>query len=112
MTVKLNNSGFEQAKNLVDEGAVALDDRDDWSEHQPSTEQENRYIEEHGLAAFGRWHHGIDVAGNEDTRDHYKFPYGDFDKIHRCAVLAAESRAAQHYSADIQPAAAPLPQAG
>ena len=108
MTVKLNNSRFEQAKNLVDEGAVALDDRDDWSEHQPSTEQENRYIEEHGLAAFGRWHLGIDDEANEDAKGHYKFPYGDFEKIHRCAVLAAESRAAQNDYTDIQQAAAHL----
>ena len=34
--------------------------------------------------------------GRKGTRD--KFPYGDFEKVHRWGVLAAESRAGQYKS--------------
>jgi len=43
-----------------------------------------------------------------DTKEHYKFPYGDFDMVHRCGLLAAESRAGQHKCAAIEAAAARL----
>jgi hypothetical protein len=108
MAVKLNQRGFDHAKKLIDDGAVTLDDRDDWSEHQPSADEENRYIEEHGFAAFGRWHLGIDDETDEETKQHYRFPYGDFETVHRCGVLAAESRAGQYGHDDIKRAAADL----
>ena len=37
-----------------------------------------------------------------------KFPYSDFEKVHRCGVLAAESRAGQYKYDDIEHAAAHL----
>jgi hypothetical protein len=108
MTVKLNERAFQHAKKVVQDGAVVIDDRDAWSEHRPSAGQENRYIEEHGMAAYGRWYLGIDDEHAEDTKGHYKFPYSDFEKVHRCGVLAAEARAAQNDYTDIEVAAAHL----
>ena len=106
--VKLNRSGFDHAKRLVDQGKVVRDDRDLWSEHQPSTQDENRFIEEHGFAEYGKWHLGIDTDANVNTKGHYKFPYGDFKRVHRCGVLSAEVRAGQRKYADIEAAAAHL----
>jgi hypothetical protein len=108
MAVILHKSGFDHAKQLVLQGHVVLDDRDAWSEHQPSAEQENRFIAQHDMRAFGKWHLGIDDAKDESTKAHYKFPYGDFEKAHRCAVLTAESRAGQYKHLDIENAAAHL----
>ena len=108
MAVKLNHSGFNHAKQLVTDGKVVIDDRDAWSEHQPSTEEENEFIEKHGFFEYGRWHLGIDDEEDENTKGRYKFPYGDFEKIHRCAVLSAESRAGQYKHFDIENAAAHL----
>ena len=107
-TVKLNRSGFDHAKRLVDQGKVVPDERDLWSEHQPSTQDENRFIEEHGFAEYGKWHLGIDTEANVNTKGHYKFPYGDFKKVHRCGVLSAEVRAGQRKYADIEAAAVAL----
>jgi hypothetical protein len=39
-------------------------------------------------------------------KSHWKFPYGDFENVHRCGVLAAESRAGQRKYGDIESAAA------
>jgi hypothetical protein len=108
MSVKLNQQGFEHAKQLISEGRAVADERDDWSEHQPSADEENRFIERHGMAEFGKWHLGIDDSKSAETKEHYEFPYGDFRKVHRCALLAAESRAGQYKHRDIELAAAHL----
>ncbi len=38
----------------------------------------------------------------EETKGRYKFPYGDFERVHRCGVLSAEVRAGQQKCADIE----------
>jgi hypothetical protein len=108
MTVKLNERAYRHAKKLVHDGNVVIDERDAWSEHQPSARQENQYIEEHGWAAYGRWYLGTDDGHAEDTKAHFKFPYSDFENVHRCGVLSAEARAAQNDYSDVDVAAAHL----
>jgi hypothetical protein len=108
MSVKLNRRGLDHAKALVEKGRIVVDERDAWSEHQPSTRRENEFIREHGYAEYGRWHLGIDDDQSEETKARYKFPYGDFKDVHRCAVLSAESRAGQYKYFDIESAAAHL----
>jgi hypothetical protein len=108
MTVKLNNRAFGHAKELVTQGHVVVDERDAWSEHQPSAHKENEFIRLHGFDEFGRWYLGIDDEQGEQTKGRYKFPYGDFENVHRCGVLSAESRAGQYKYYDIENAAAHL----
>jgi hypothetical protein len=49
------------------------------------------------------------LAGHDaDNKSRYKFPYGDFKNVHRCAVLAAESRASKYEYSDIALAAGHL----
>jgi hypothetical protein len=108
MAVRLNRRGYEHAQKLVKDGHVVIDDRDAWSEHQPSAADENRFIEEHGFGEYGRWFLGTDDEHAAGTKGRYKFPYGDFENVHRCGVLAAESRAGQYDHDDIKSAAAHL----
>jgi hypothetical protein len=108
MAVKLNKSAFDQAKRLINEGHVVLDEKDAWSEHRPSAEQENEFIRRHGLNEYAKWHLGIDDEKDEHTKGRYKFPYGDFKNVHRCGVISAESRAGQYKYDDIESAAAHL----
>ena len=108
MTVKLNERGFEHAKSLILHGGFLYDDRDAWSQHQPSAGEENRFIDEHGYREYARWYLGVDDAAGQDTKRHYKFPYGDFARVHRCGLLAAESRAGQRKYYDIELAVAHL----
>ena len=37
----------------------------------------------------------LDLELERETKAHYKFPYGDFRKVHRCGVISLESRAGQ-----------------
>jgi hypothetical protein len=108
MAVTLSRRSYEHAQELIKEGRVVLDERDDWSEHQPTAAQENAFIAEHGFEAFGRWHLGVDRSRAPDTKARYSFPYGDFADVHRCGVISAETRAAQYDHDDIRSAAAHL----
>jgi hypothetical protein len=108
VTVAVNEVAFDYAKRLIKDGECVLDDRDAWSEHQPSAAQENQFIAEHGYREYARWHLGIDDTHDEQAKARYKFPYGDLERIHRCGVLAAESRAGQRKYSDIERAAAHL----
>ena len=108
MTVKLNNRAYDHAKGLIQEGKFVFDERDAWSEHQPSAQKENEFLQEHGFAEYGKWYLGINDERRENTKGHYEFPYGDFKNVHRCGVLTAESRAGQYKHYDIENAAAHL----
>ncbi len=108
MAVKLNKQAFEHATELIEQGKFVFDEKDMWSEHQPSTQEENEYIREHGFGGYAQWFLGIDTDEDEDNKGRYKFPYGDFEKVHRCGVLAAESRAGQYKYDDIEDVAAHL----
>jgi hypothetical protein len=76
MSVRLHRTAFEYAKELITQGYVVADERDAWSEHQPSAQQENEFIRQHGIDAYGKWHRGVDDAEPPPTKKHYKFPYG------------------------------------
>jgi hypothetical protein len=108
MAVTLNRPAFAHAKALIEEGLFVLDERDAWSEQQPSAEDENEFIRSHGFGEYGKWHLGINDETPDETKEHYQFPYGDFSKVHRSGVLAAESRAGQYRHYDIERAAATL----
>jgi hypothetical protein len=103
--MKLNETAFEQGRKLIRAGKAVIDERDDWSEHQPNAAQESELIEKSGWREYAKWHLGIDEEEAEETKAHYKFPYGDFKKVHRCALLAAESRAGHYKYPDIEGAA-------
>lgn len=68
MAVKLNKSAFEHAKERINEEKVILDERDAWSEHQPSPQKENAFIRQHGYDEYAKWHLGIDDAEREQTK--------------------------------------------
>lgn len=108
MAVKLNRRAYEHAQKLIKDGRRVIDDRDAWSEHQPTAAQENAFLEEHGFGEYARWHLGVDAEKGEETKGRYSFPFGDFEDVHRCGVISAEVRAAQYDHEDIRAAAAHL----
>ena len=103
--IQLNESAFSFAQKLIGQSWFVADQRNAWSDHQPTAEEENEFIREHGFAEYAKWHLGIDDRHAENTKARYKFPFGDFKNIHRSALLAAKSRARQHGYPDIENAA-------
>jgi hypothetical protein len=108
MATRLNDRAVDHARALIEEGHFVDDERDDWSEHRPSAEAENRFIRDEGWTEYAKWHLGIDDEAGEETKERYKFPFGDFKDAHRCGLLAAESRAGQYKYLEIERAAAHL----
>jgi hypothetical protein len=68
MEVILNKHAYEHAKRLVEKGSYVFDEKDLWSDHQLSPQEENEYIEENGFEEFGKWYLGVDTDENEDTK--------------------------------------------
>ncbi|MFL6376957.1 MAG: hypothetical protein ACJ72R_05800 [Nitrososphaeraceae archaeon] len=71
MATKLNKRAFEHTKNLISNGKYVQDEKDKWSEHQPSADKENKFIEKNGISEYGKWYLGIE---GENNKGHYKFP--------------------------------------
>src|SRR5438105_3785749 len=95
-SVRLNPEALEYAKALLAGSHVISDSKGRWRTDRPSYEAENEFIRKHGFAEYAKWHLGIDERHAENSKAHYKFPYGDFENIHRCGLLAVKSRAQQY----------------
>jgi hypothetical protein len=92
MTVTLNRRSYEYAQKLIANRRCVLDEGNRWTDHKPARSAERRFIEAHGVAEFAWWHLGEDDEQAPGSKHRYQFPYGDFERVHRCAVLAAEVR--------------------
>jgi hypothetical protein len=108
MSIHLNREALEHAEKLIERGDVVRDERDDWSEHAVSTDAENRFLDREGWDAYAQWHLGIDRQESAETKGRFSFPFGDYRKVHRCAVISMESRAAQYDHDDVAKAAKDL----
>lgn len=107
----LDENAFAFARQLIKEGRSVPDGKGAWSEHKPSAQEENEFIRLHGLGEYAKWHLGVDDHYPGNTKQRYKFPYGDFKNVHRCALLAAKARARQYGYTEIENAAAELERA-
>jgi len=108
MTTKLNHAALEHARKLVRAGKVVHNDQGDWSQDAPNASAENALIDKRGFDVYGDWHLGVDAEVTKDTKGRYSFPFGDFTKVHRAGVIAAEGRASQNGHDDIAKAAKEL----
>jgi hypothetical protein len=100
--IKVNMAALERAKMLINHGHIIADGKGAWREQQPSRAQENEFIQQRGFEEYAKWHLGIDERHGQNTKARYKFPYGDFENVHRSALLAAKSRARQYGYAEIE----------
>lgn len=105
MAITLNREAYRHAEDLIEQGEVVRDERDDWSEHAASTDAENRFLDDEGWDAFSEWHLGIDRQESAETKGRFSFPMGDYRKVHRCAIISMESRAAQYDHDEVAKAA-------
>jgi hypothetical protein len=102
-TYAVNTEGVKKAKGMIDAHQYDIDT--EWSEGAPSAEDGNAQIDRHGYEGFGQWHLAIDTEATEDTKDRYGFPYGDFQRVYRSALIHAKQRAVQNGHDEIARAA-------
>ena len=99
----LNKDGVDKARSMIDADQYVLES--DWSEAQPSSDEGNEALERREWDEYGQWFLAIDNEASEETKGHYNFPYGDFQRVHRSGLIAAKQRAAQNDYSDIEQAA-------
>ncbi len=99
----LNQRAVAQARRLVAAHQYVLDS--DWSEVQPSADDENKFLEAHGWDAYAGWHLGLTDGANDDTKARYGFVYGDLRRVHRMGLIACQYRAAEFSHKEIELAA-------
>lgn len=107
MSIELYREGYDFASKLISEGNF-VDDHGDWTEVNPGTEQENAFIERVGIQQYALWHLGVHPDKDRDDKTAWAFPYGDYQKVHRAGLLAAEERAKQYGYEEIRRAALDL----
>jgi hypothetical protein len=90
----VNKDAVEKARRLIDKGDY--DGTTEWSDAAPSTDDGNDVIDAEGYDGYGAWHLAVDRDASEDTKGRYAFPYGDFSKVNRAALIHAKQRAAQN----------------
>jgi hypothetical protein len=99
---RVNDDAVKQARKLIASGAVDVDT--EWTDAAPSADDGNAEIEKHGYEGYGAWHLAIDADANENTKGRYRFPYGDFTKVNRAALIHGKQRAAQNDHHEIEQA--------
>jgi hypothetical protein len=96
---RVNKDAVAQAEKLIDAGKY--DDTTEWSDAAPSADDGNAEIEKHGYEGYAAWHLAIDPDASEETKGRYTFPYGDFRKVNRAALIHGKQRAVQNDHAEI-----------
>jgi hypothetical protein len=98
-----NRAAVAKARQMIDSHQYDIDTP--WSDGAPSTEDANAKIERDGYDGYGEWHLGLDDEASEETKDRFGFPYGDFRRVHRSALIHAKQRASQNGHDEIVAAA-------
>jgi hypothetical protein len=100
---RVHEAAVAQARKMIDAGDY--DDRTEWSDAAPDAAAANEVIEKRGWDAFAAWHLAEDPDASAQTKGRHAFPYGDFRKVNRAALIHAKQRAAQNEHTEIQQAA-------
>jgi hypothetical protein len=103
VTYRVNEVAVKYARKLIDAGTY--DDKTEWSDAAPSARDGNKEIDKESFDEFAEWHLAINPDASEGTKGRYAFPYGDFTKVNRAALIHAKQRAAQNDHDEIEKAA-------
>jgi hypothetical protein len=100
---EVNKAAVEFARGLIDAQQYVLDS--DWGEVQPNAEAQNAFLEKNDWDAYAKWHLGLTVGANDETKARHAFVYGDFRRVHRSGLIACVYRAAEWRHKDVELAA-------
>jgi hypothetical protein len=100
---RVNDDAVKHARKLIDAGDY--DDTTQWSDAAPSADEANDEIDANSFDDFAAWHLAENPDASEGTKGRYAFPYGDFVKVNRAALIHAKQRASQNGHDAIEKAA-------
>ena len=102
-TYSVNKRAVAHARKLIDARRYVLDSN--WGESQPSTDDENAFLDDHSWDEYAEWHLGLTEDATDETKGRYAFVFGDFKRIHRTGIIACHFRAAEWRHKEIELAA-------
>ena len=97
---QLNKAAVTKARELIQAKRYVLDS--DWGDVQPDADAENTYLKTHSWDEYVVL---LTDGANDDTKARHAFVYGDFQRVHRTALIACVYRAAEWRHKDIELAA-------
>lgn len=103
--IRLNTGAFNFARDLINQGQFIADKKGEWNGDHPTRSEENCFIRDHGLSEYAKWHLGLDERHALSSKARYKFPFGDFQNVHRCGLLAVKARAHEYGYTELAAAA-------
>ena len=89
----VNELAVQHARRLIRARQYVLES--DWGRAQPGPSQQNTYLKSHSWEEYAQWHLGLTEGANDETKARYAFVYGDFQRVHRMALIASVYRAAE-----------------
>lgn len=100
---EVNPEAVARAEELIEARQYVV--RSEWSEIQPTAQEENEFLERHSWDEYARWHLGLTVGAADETKARYAFVFGDFRRVHRSGLMACRFRATQWDHKEIELAA-------
>ena len=100
---EVNPASVAKAEALIEARQYVLDS--EWSEAQPTADDENAFLDGHDWDEYAAWHLGLTEGATDGTKARYAFGYGDFRRIHRMGLIACRFRAAQWHHKEVELAA-------
>ena len=97
---RVNDAGVAKARQMIDAHQYDVDT--EWGDAAPSTEESNDKIDRDGYDGYGEWHLALDNEASEETKDRYGFPFGDFRRVIRSALIHGKQRASQNGHDEIE----------
>ena|SRR5436190_3411666 len=99
----VNPDAVEHARRMIDARQYVLDS--DWGVAQPRAASQNAFLANHSWADYAKWHMGLTVGADDETKARYAFVYGDFRRVHRSGLIACVYRASEWRHKDVELAA-------
>ena len=102
-TYTVNELAVEHARKLIQARQYVLES--DWGKAQPGPKQQNAYLKSHSWEEYALWHLGFTEGAADETKARYAFVDGDFQRVHRMALVASVYRASEWHHKAIELAA-------
>jgi len=108
MSIKINQAAYDHAVEIIKDGLEVEHDVSNWKEVKPDVDEMARYLNTHSLDEYGLWFLGINSDADQNSKDKFVYPYGDFAVLHKSALIAAEQEAGNKHHHEIKEAAKKL----
>lgn len=101
MAIILNQAGLLQARQFIEKKLEVDHSSNNWKEHKATQDDEAKFLNTHSLEEYGAWFLGIDTDKDKNSKEHYVYPYGDFNILFKSALIDIEHHANQQHHKEV-----------